>query len=268
MSLKKTKKADSRVSNNEGRRKEEIIQMQTLFAEGYSKKEIARILKTWPKRVRKYLQGDPENLSKHGNKNIKRHSILDEYTDKIQKMLSDKIPYKDILEALKSEGYTGGQTILYYYCGSLKKDINVNTDNKSKVIKRFVKKQDLIKHIWSSKEMDEKDRIIIYDKYPDTLIIEECVKDFRDVFIQKTTSSLHNFIEKYIKCSISNLKSFANGLIKDISAVEQAVISPYSNGVTEGNNHRLKLIKRLMYGRAKLPLLRAKVIPCSIFYTH
>jgi len=35
---------------------------------------------------------------------------------------------------------------------------------------------------------------------------------------------------------------------------------PYSNGPLEGHVNRLKLIKRSMYGRAKLPLLRARVL--------
>ena len=74
---------------------------------------------------------------------------------------------------------------------------------------------------------------------------------------------MHTFIEKYRKSSISSLSSFANGLKNDLDAVENSVTSPYYNGVLEGNNNRLKLIKRMMYSRAKLPLLRAKVLsPC------
>ncbi|NLY97583.1 MAG: transposase, partial [Clostridiaceae bacterium] len=36
--------------------------------------------------------------------------------------------------------------------------------------------------------------------------------------------------------------------------------SQLSNGFLEGGNNRLKMIKRMMYGRARLPLLRAKVL--------
>ena len=54
--------------------------------------------------------------------------------------------------------------------------------------------------------------------------------------------------------------SFANGVGKDLIAVRNAIISPWSNGQTEGQITRLKLIKRQMYGRAKLDLLRARVV--------
>jgi transposase len=37
----------------------------------------------------------------------------------------------------------------------------------------------------------------------------------------------------------------------------------WSNGPVEGHVHRLKLIKRQMYGRASFNLLRARVLPLS-----
>lgn len=68
------------------------------------------------------------------------------------------------------------------------------------------------------------------------------------------------FIEKYCHSEISSLKSFAKGLLKDIDAVENSVASPLSNGFVEGINNKLKMIKRMIYGRASLQLLRAKLI--------
>ena len=59
---------------------------------------------------------------------------------------------------------------------------------------------------------------------------------------------------------IKELKSFANGLQKDFLAVKEATVSEWSNGQTEGQVNRLKLLKRQMYGRANFDLLRARVI--------
>jgi transposase len=56
------------------------------------------------------------------------------------------------------------------------------------------------------------------------------------------------------------LASFANGLRTDRSAVTAALALPWSNGQTEGHITKLKLVKRQMYGRAKLDLLRARVL--------
>ena len=46
----------------------------------------------------------------------------------------------------------------------------------------------------------------------------------------------------------------------DQKAVTAAIVEPWSNGQTEGQVTRLKLVKRQMYGRAKLDLLRARLI--------
>jgi transposase len=47
-------------------------------------------------------------------------------------------------------------------------------------------------------------------------------------------------------------ESFAAGVRKDKAAVLAGLTLPWSNGTLEGHVNRLKLIKRSMYGRAKL----------------
>jgi transposase len=58
----------------------------------------------------------------------------------------------------------------------------------------------------------------------------------------------------------SEMRSFADGLKQDQAAVRAALELPWSNGQTEGQITRLKLIKRQMFGRAKHDLLRARVL--------
>jgi transposase len=42
--------------------------------------------------------------------------------------------------------------------------------------------------------------------------------------------------------------------------VHAALVQPWSNGQTEGQITKLKLVKRQMYGRAKIDLLQARLI--------
>ncbi|CAO4152927.1 ISL3 family transposase ISMex26 [Methylorubrum aminovorans] len=56
------------------------------------------------------------------------------------------------------------------------------------------------------------------------------------------------------------LASFAKGLLRDRAVVAAALSKPWSNGQPEGQITRLKLVKRQMYGRAKLDLLEARLI--------
>ena len=54
--------------------------------------------------------------------------------------------------------------------------------------------------------------------------------------------------------------SFARGVGQDRAAVLAAITLPWSNGQTEGQITKLKLVKRQMYGRGKIDLLQARLI--------
>jgi transposase len=56
------------------------------------------------------------------------------------------------------------------------------------------------------------------------------------------------------------LASFSRGISGDLAAVRAALTEPWSNGQTEGQITKLKLVKRQMYGRARLDLLRARLL--------
>jgi hypothetical protein len=58
----------------------------------------------------------------------------------------------------------------------------------------------------------------------------------------------------------SLVASFARGVVNDLAAVRAAISSPWSNGQTEGQITKLKLVKRQMYGRAKVDLLEARLL--------
>jgi transposase len=62
---------------------------------------------------------------------------------------------------------------------------------------------------------------------------------------------------------ISELARFARGLQDDLTAVTAGLTLAWSNGVTEGQIHRLKLVKRQGYGRAGFALLRQRVLQAA-----
>lgn len=62
------------------------------------------------------------------------------------------------------------------------------------------------------------------------------------------------------RCRGGPLRGLVEGLLRDRAAVEAALVLPWSTSPVEGQISRLKLLKRTMYGRAKLDLLRARVL--------
>ncbi|RFB76582.1 ISL3 family transposase [Methylovirgula sp. 4M-Z18] len=95
---------------------------------------------------------------------------------------------------------------------------------------------------------------------PELVVARKAIGDFQSMIRSKTAHRLYSWLEA---ARNSLVGSFAGGVEKDIDAVRNAIISPWSNGQTEGQITRLKLIKRQMYGRAKLDLPQARLIGAS-----
>nr|WP_322790778.1 transposase [Agrobacterium vitis] len=83
------------------------------------------------------------------------------------------------------------------------------------------------------------------------------VDRFQTMIRRKAKTELDPWIAD---ASDSLFASFANGILKDKAAVSAAITEPWSNGQVEGQIIKLKLVKRQMYGRAKLDLLQARLI--------
>jgi transposase len=83
---------------------------------------------------------------------------------------------------------------------------------------------------------------------------------FAQMVRERAAERLDSWVEGVLASPCRELKRFAQGLRQDYAAVKAALTSRYSNGPTEGHVNRLKLFKRQMYGRAKLDLLRQRVL--------
>ena len=73
----------------------------------------------------------------------------------------------------------------------------------------------------------------------------------------KAATELDGWIEQ---AKASLIAPLARGVAKDAAAIRAAITERWSNGQTEGQITKLKLIKRQMYGRAKLDLLEARLV--------
>ncbi|MFI6056372.1 ISL3 family transposase [Streptomyces violascens] len=71
---------------------------------------------------------------------------------------------------------------------------------------------------------------------------------------------LEDWIADAEQDSLAPLASFARNLRRDLDAVRNGLTLPYSSGAVEGNVNRLKMLKRQMFGRANLDLLRKRVL--------
>ncbi|SRR5579884_44942 len=85
-------------------------------------------------------------------------------------------------------------------------------------------------------------------------------QDFRAMITQRQVAVLPRWLKEAEACGIPEFRSLAAGIYRDYDAVYGALETPYSNGQTEAQVHRLKLIKRQAYGRASFEQLRLRVL--------
>ena len=92
------------------------------------------------------------------------------------------------------------------------------------------------------------------------VFMQEHAKAFQRIVCQREAGELDVWLETAAESGVAQLKTFAEGLRRDYTEVKAALELPWSNGQTEGQVNKLKLIKRQMYGRANFDLLRQRVL--------
>jgi len=97
----------------------------------------------------------------------------------------------------------------------------------------------------------------IEEEVPTLVTARDLVERFHGMVRERDPTGLSAWITD---TADSVLASFGKGIVTDCSAVIAAMSQPWSNGQTEGQITKLKLVKRQMYGRAKLDLLRARLL--------
>jgi hypothetical protein len=91
-----------------------------------------------------------------------------------------------------------------------------------------------------------------------SLLVDYVCEVFEKVLIKER--DVHGRLIDARRSEVAEFVSFSNGLTADLQAMRVAPEHEWSNGQVEGHVHRLKMIKRQMYGRGNLDLLRAQVL--------
>ncbi len=88
----------------------------------------------------------------------------------------------------------------------------------------------------------------------------QLVEMFLHMVRERTGEQLDAWLAAAKASHLEAFESFVTGVQQDRDAVLAGLTLPWSNGPLEGNVNRLKLIKRSMYGRAEVDLLKLRVL--------
>jgi transposase len=83
-------------------------------------------------------------------------------------------------------------------------------------------------------------------------------QDFADLVRQRKPDQLEAWLERAAASCLQAFQSFANGLRADYAAVKAEGPLPWSTGPVVGQINRLKMLKRQMFGRARIDLLKQR----------
>jgi transposase len=95
---------------------------------------------------------------------------------------------------------------------------------------------------------------------PEVRQAQQLALGFIEVVKERRADDLRGWLIEAGRSRVAEFASLANGITSDFQAVRAALEYEWSQGQVEGQVHRLKLVKRQMYGRGKLDLLRARVL--------
>jgi hypothetical protein len=87
-----------------------------------------------------------------------------------------------------------------------------------------------------------------------------CTTFINTLFNREGALELEEWIRRAEKAAFKEMRSFVKYIKLDIAAVKMACVTNYSNGMMEGTVNKIKVIKRTMFNRASIELLRAKAI--------
>ena len=83
---------------------------------------------------------------------------------------------------------------------------------------------------------------------------------FTQLVRQRQPEALDPWLQRASTSTLEAIQRFATGLYEDYDAVKAGVTLPWSTGPVEGHINRLKMLKRHMFGRARLDLLSRRFL--------
>lgn len=218
---------------------------------------------------------NPTFIERRGRSD-KGRTLVSSYQDYIIKRWNEGCRETKILfEEIKEQGYSGSYATVTRYtarlreCQGLKKRQRYSTKRLPKIIKPSKKPLTPYSATWlilgssdSETSESEREELITSLKVQNPSLRQgiELAENFISLVRQRKEEELDSWLNQAYNSILSPFSRFAKSLLEDYSAVKAAVTMAWSNGPVEGQINRLKMLKRQMYGRAKIDLLTRRFL--------
>lgn len=247
---------DTELTDKEKAKWNKVLEVKDVYNKLKSIRKTSKVLELSGETVKKYIEAT--ETPKY--KSHKKGSILDKHILKIKESMEKDEKITVLYNKISLDDKSFSLPLLYRYVKDLKKGINkiiinkVKIASKFKIINLFWRQADIL----SDEQIDTLNEILKYDVNLTELYVS--IQIFRKIFVSKDIELLNLWINQNVNSSIKKVADFTISIKKDYISICNSLKSKYTNSILEGNVNRLKVIKRVMYGRAKFDLLRAKIL--------
>ena len=233
--------------------------VQHLHAQGLSKAAIGRKLGLHPATVRKFATAT--SIDDLIAKTEQRTHLVNPYTGHLhQRWHEGERNATQLFREIQQLGYRGGELAVQRYLHQFRhgRGHAARPAGKPPTVRQVTS--------WIMTHPDDLDRRDaaklrgIRGRDPDLDRLTRHVRAFAAMMTGRHGDRLDTWIADVEHDTLPPLTAFASNLRRDLDAVRHGLTLPYSSGPVEGNINRLKMIKRQMFGRASLTLLRKRVL--------
>lgn len=243
-----------------------VNQIRKYKSQGLSKRAISRETGLSTVTITKYLDEKFNPVSSAYGK--KKSSVLAPYYNEINALLNQGMMGSKVEDIIRSKGYDGSSSTVRHYISGWKKKFknNIITNENPNPGQVYIplRRNDIFKTLFKPiskiKGIDTEVFTVFCTQYPCFKVVWDLINSFRSMVKGKNSGILKVWIDKVRQTKIRELGSFVNGIERDYDAVINAIDLQYSNGLAEGSVNKIKVIKRVMYGRCSFETLRSKII--------
>lgn len=244
-------------------------QAHQLHAQGWSQKDIAAHLHCHPKTIHRYLNRALPLPARRGARASKLTPFKPYLLERWNAGCHNA---SQLLREIEPRGYDGGLTILRAFVATLLAQSGMPPRSRTApaqaldavVLQRVPSTRELA---WLStqplpklNEVQKGFRAKLETVNDTVTKAVQLAQQFATMVRERQAANLEHWLDEAAESGIKALRSLANGLRGDLAAVQAALSVSWSNGRTEGSVNRLKCLKRQMYGRGKLDLLRLRLM--------
>jgi transposase len=247
-------------------------QVWTRHRQGWSNRAIAQQLGIGRMTVVRYLQA-PIFPERQGHTNLGK-SVLTPYKERLLKRWNAGCREAlQLFRDLRRHGYTGSYPTVARYAQRLRRaqglrprkqhvghGLPLVMEGRHKPLTTRRATRLVLKRPGQRTEADAQLIAHLQAQHPNVAVAIALAQDFCTIVRARQVDRFDDWLARAMASHVAPLQRFATGLHADDEAVKAGIRLRWSNGPVEGQINRLKMLKRSMFGRAKIDLLSRRFL--------